>query len=101
MFGRPAARLGDLDVIHCSVPFRAMGSSNVIINGRPASRQGDFNNVHLKPCPCPPCCCPHAMPIALGSMTVRINGRGAGRIGDGIIACTMVATGSFNVLIGG
>ena len=32
--GRPASRLGDADMIHCTVPFRAMGSYNVFINGR-------------------------------------------------------------------
>ena len=32
--GRPAARLGDADVTHCTTPFRAMGSSNVFINYR-------------------------------------------------------------------
>lgn len=99
--GRPAARLGDVDVIHCTVPIRAMGSSNVLINFRPASRQGDFNTVHLKPCGCPPCCCPHSAPIAAGSSTVYINFRQAGRIGDPIAGCTWVGSGSPNVLIGG
>ena len=90
-----------MDVIHCSPPFRAGGSFNVIINGRGASRQGDSNTVHLLPCGCPPCCCPHTAPIAIGSLTVKINGRGAGRIGDYIAGCTRVGMGSPNVFIGG
>lgn len=98
--GMPAARLGDADIFHCSPPFRAMGSFNVLINGRPASRQGDINTIHLLPCGCPPCCCPHARPIAVGSLTVKINGRGAGRMGDSIAGCTFVGMGSPNVLIG-
>jgi uncharacterized Zn-binding protein involved in type VI secretion len=78
-----------------------MGSTNVFINGRPASRQFDFNTIHVKPCGCPPCCCPHTAPVAIGSSTVRINGRGAARMGDYVAGCTSVALGSFNVLIGG
>ena len=97
----PATRIGDADVVHCSGPFRAVGSPNVKVNGIPWSRQGDNNTVHLKPCGCPPCCCPHAKPIAAGSSTVKVNGRGAGRIGDSISACTSVAQGSPNVKAGG
>jgi uncharacterized Zn-binding protein involved in type VI secretion len=96
-----ATRIGDADVTHCSTPFRAQGSPDVMVNGIPWSRLGDNNTVHLKPCPCPPCCCPHAMPIAKGSATVIVNGRGAGRIGDPIAACTSVAQGSSNVFAGG
>ena len=97
----PAARIGDADAVHCSTPFRAQGSPNVLVNGRPWSRQGDINTVHLKPCGCPPCCCPHIAPMAVGSSTVIVNGRGAGRIGDSIVACTSVAQGSPNVFAGG
>ena len=96
----PATRIGDADIVHCSGPSRMVGSPNVMVNGIPWSRQGDINTVHLKPCGCPPCCCPHAMPIAVGSSTVIVNGRGAGRIGDGIVACTSVAMGSPNVIAG-
>ena len=71
-----ATRIGDADVTHCSTPYRAQGSPNVMVNGIPWSRQGDLNTVHLKPCP--PKCCPHAMPIAVGSSTVIVNGRGSG-----------------------
>jgi len=101
MFARPACRIGDPDIPHCSPMVRMMGSMNVIVNGRPWSRQLDFNTPHLRPCPCPVCCCIHLMPIALGSWTVRVNWRGAGRMGDGIIFCTRVAFGSFNVFAGG
>ena len=97
----PATRIGDADVVHCSTPYRAMGSPNVKVNGIPWSRQGDINTVHLLPCGCPPCCCPHTAPISAGSSTVKVNGRGAGRIGDGIAGCTSVAMGSPNVMAGG
>ena len=97
----PATRIGDADVTHCSTPFRAQGSPNVLVNNIPWSRQGDLNTVHLLPCGCPTCCCPHAMPIAVGSTTVIVNGRGGGRIGDAIVACTSVAQGSPNVFAGG
>ena len=99
--GRPASRVGDADVPHCSPMVRATGSFNVLVNGRPASRQFDINTPHLKPCGCPPCCCPHVAPVALGSFTVRINGRGAARLGDSIAGCTSVGMGSTNVFIGG
>ena len=91
-------RVGDLDLIHCSVPARAVGSPNVFVNSIPVSRQGDINTVHVLPgSPCPP----HVAPIPIGSLTVRINGRGCGRVGDAITACTLVAQGSPNVFAGG
>jgi len=91
-------RVGDLDVVHCSVPARARGSGNVFVNGRPVSRQGDVNTVHLLPgAPCPA----HAAPIAVGSTTVFVNSKGAGRVGDAVSGCTSVAQGSSNVFAGG
>ena len=96
---RPASRLGDADVPHCSPMLRATGSFNVFINGRPAVRQFDINTPHLRPVGDP--CTPHVAPVALGSFTVRINGRGAARLGDFIVACTFVGMGSPNVFIGG
>lgn len=93
-----ATRIGDLDIPHCSPMVRAIGSSDVFVNGIPWSRQGDINTVHLLPgAPCPA----HVAPIASGSSTVFVNGRGAGRVGDGISGCTAVATGSSNVFAGG
>lgn len=92
-------RVGDLDLVHCSVPARLQGSSNVFVNGLPISRQGDLNTPHLLP-PFVPACPTHAAPITLGSFTVRVNGRGCGRIGDGVFGCTFVAQGSTNVFAG-
>lgn len=92
-----ATRIGDADVVHCSMPVRAEGSPNVFVNGIPWSRQGDNNDVHLLPgVPCPA----HAAPITIGSTTVFVNGKGAGRIGDAITGCTSVAEGSPNVFAG-
>ena len=91
-------RIGDLDLIHCSVPNRAVGSTNVFVNGIGISRQGDINTIHLLPgVPCPA----HVAPITLGSTSVFVNGVGCGRIGDSITACTSVAAGSTNVFAGG
>jgi uncharacterized Zn-binding protein involved in type VI secretion len=91
-------RIGDADVVHCSGPNRAQGSSNVFCNKIPVSRQGDNNTVHLLPgVPCPA----HAAPITIGSTTVFVNKRGCGRIGDAITGCTSVAEGSSNVFAGG
>ena len=92
-------RIGDLDIVHCSVPIRAQGSPNVLVNGIPWSRQGDLNHPHLLPCP--PDCCIHAAPIAKGSPIVLVNGRGGGRVTDNVAGCTIVATGSPNVFCGG
>ena len=93
-----ATRIGDFDLVHCSVPTRAQGSPSVFVNGLAWSRQGDFNTPHLRPgAPCPT----HAAPISSGSTTVKVNGYGAGRIGDGVLACTFVASGSSNVFAGG
>jgi uncharacterized Zn-binding protein involved in type VI secretion len=92
-----ATRIGDADLVHCSVPDRAQGSPNVFVNGIAWSRQGDLNTSHLLPgSPCPS----HQAPITLGSTTVFVNGKGAGRIGDAITACTSVAAGSPNVFAG-
>jgi uncharacterized Zn-binding protein involved in type VI secretion len=91
-------RVGDADVAHCSGMTRAIGSSNVFVNGIALSRQGDNNTTHLLPgVPCPP----HAAPIAVGSTTVFVNNKGAGRVGDAISGCTSVAAGSPNVFAGG
>ena len=91
-------RIGDADVLHCSVPTRAVGSGDVFANSIGVSRQGDVNTAHLLPgAPCPT----HAKGIASGSSTVKVNGKGCGRVGDGITACTSVAAGSSNVFAGG
>tara|TARA_Y100000817_G_scaffold309987_1_gene299929 strand:- start:78 stop:368 length:291 start_codon:yes stop_codon:yes gene_type:complete len=91
-------RIGDADVTHCSGMTRAVGSSNVFVNGIAVSREGDNNTSHLLPgTPCPS----HSAPIASGSSTVKINGQGCGRIGDSISGCTSVAAGSPNVFAGG
>ena len=89
----------DLDLFHCSQPFRLGRSSDVKVNGIGISRQGDFNTPHKKPLifTCPS----HAAPITIGSISVKVNGRGCGRVGDRITACTSVATGSFDVFAGG
>ncbi len=90
-------RITDADVAHCSGMTRAVGSSDVIVNGLGVSRQGDVNTVHLLPGdPCPD----HAAPIAVGSSTVIVNGKGCGRVGDAISGCTSVAQGSPDVIAG-
>lgn len=92
-------RIGDADVNHCSVPFRAQGSPNVFANGIPVSRQGDLNTKHQLPggrgCP------NHVAAISRGSSTVFANGIPIGRVGDPIASCTSVAQGSPNVFAGG
>ena len=88
----------DADVPHCSGMNRSALSPDVKVNGTGISREGDVNTPHLLP---PPVCPTHAAPIASGSSTVKINTKGCGRIGDGISACTSVATGSSNVFAGG
>jgi uncharacterized Zn-binding protein involved in type VI secretion len=92
-----AARIGDMDVTHCSTPLRSEGSGNVFVNGLAWSCQGHKNIPHLLPagrCPV------HGAAISSGSSKVFINGRGAGRVGDGIAGCTAVAQGSPNVFAG-
>lgn len=93
-----ATRIGDKDIVHCSVPSRAEGSPNVFVNNIKWSRQDDNNDSHLLPgAPCPS----HVAPITVGSTTVFVNNKGAGRIGDAITGCTSVAEGSPNVFAGG
>lgn len=94
----PACRIGHRDVHHdCQTPLRNQGSPNVFVNKIPWSRMGDLNTIHIFGGDCDQS---HAMPIAQGSSTVFVNKRGAGRIGDRVVACTMVAQGSRNVLAG-
>lgn len=88
----------DVDLVHCSLPSRVGASINVLVNGIGVSRQGDFNDPHLYPVGI--FCFFHAAPITLGSLRVKVNGRGCGRIGDPVTACTIVASGSFNVFAG-
>ena len=91
-------RIGDADIPHCSGMTRAVGSSNVFVNGIAVSRQTDVNTTHLKPPgPCPP----HVAAITTGSTTVKVNSLGCGRIGDSITGCTSVAAGSEDVFAGG
>ena len=97
--GRPVTFIGAPDIPHCSGMVRALGSSNVKVNGIPVSRQGDINTPHLVPAS--PLCKIHVKPIAIGSLTVKVNGKGCGRIGDSISGCTSVAGGSPNVFAGG
>ena len=89
----------DLDLFHCSLPFRLGRSSDVKVNGTGISRQDDDNTLHLRPrlgrCP------PHTAPIFTGSTSVKVNGKGCGRVGDEVLGCTSVATGSSNVFAGG
>ena len=95
--GKAVCVIGDLDLVHCSVPSRLGGSTNVFVNGTGVSRQGDLNTSHQLPgTPCPS----HAQPIAVGSTKVFVNGKGCGRVGDSITGCTAVATGSSNVFAG-
>jgi hypothetical protein len=42
-------RIGDLDVPHCSVMVRAVGSGSVFVNGRAVSFQTCVNTTHLIP----------------------------------------------------
>ena len=92
-----AARRGDAGVPHCSPYVIATASSDVLINGRGAARVGDVSTPHLRPAKkCPP----HVAPIITGSRSVLINGRPAATVGSKLALCTMVATGSFDVIIG-
>jgi len=93
-----AARRGDAGVPHCSGYTIATASADVVINGRGAARVGDVSTSHLRPggkfCP------PHAAPIVTGSRSVLINGRPAATVGSKLAGCTVVATGSGDVIIG-
>ena len=91
-------RIGDPDMVHCSIPYRDEGNEvKVYCNGVLISCQGDKNTVHDLPgSPCPS----HSAPIAVGSTTVKINNDGVGRVGDAITGCTNVAGGSPNVFAG-
>ena len=93
----PSARMGDVCIVHCSTPFVAAGSDNVIINGLPAARLGDPVTPHLKPGS--KYCVTHGSVIAVGSSTVFINTRPAAYLGSKLVACTAVATGSPNVFV--
>lgn len=93
-----AARKGDAGVPHCSPYVIATASADVLINGRGAARVGDTSSSHLRPAG--KRCGGHTAPIITGSSSVFINGRPAARVGDPLAACTRVATGSSNVIIG-
>lgn len=91
-------RIGDMDIFHCSLPYRLIGSQDVFANKKGVSRQTDANTIHLFPfgflCP------PHQAPITMGSQSVFANKLGVGRIGDSITSCTAVAQGSPDVFAG-
>jgi len=90
-------RIGDPDVINCSVPFRLGCSTDVFVNSLGISRQGDNNTPHAN---AGAFCAPHQTSILVGSTTVFVNSKGCGRVGD-LTGCTAVAGGSDNVFAGG
>ena len=93
------ARLVDPEYVHCTVPFREGHFKTVFANGIPMSGLGHLNTVHLLPCPCPECCCPHQVPLLSGSPDVFAEGIPIGRVGDP--TCTAVAKGSPDVFANG
>ena len=95
---KPATRIGDNDVVHCSGMVRAEGSRDVFVNGIPWSLETHRNTPHLKPGGDK--CFTHQAAISQGSRSVFVNGLPSGRIGDKIAGCTMVAEGSPNVFAG-
>ena len=42
-------RIGDMDIFHCSLPYRLQGSNDVFVNKKGVSRKGDVNTPHLLP----------------------------------------------------
>ena len=93
------ARKGDREFVHCSVPRRQGAFGSVYANGKRMSGQGHLNTPHLRPCPCPVCCCIHVAPLKRGSPNVFAEGIPIGRVGDP--TCTAVAQGSPNVFANG
>ena len=61
------------------------GQTDVFAEGLLVARIGDPTVVHLIPCGCPPCCCPHVAYVNNGSSTVFCHGIGvAGKMyGEG------------------
>ena len=95
---QPVARLGDAEICHCSVPFRKGHFKTVFANGIPVSGDGHMNTPHLKPCPCPVCCCVHTASLKATTKSVFCEAIKIGRVGDP--TCTAVAQGSPNVFSG-
>jgi uncharacterized Zn-binding protein involved in type VI secretion len=93
--GKPVARLGDIGVPHCSPFVIATGSPDVFVNGLPLAALGDITTPHLLPAP--KVCPVHVGVIRGGSFKVFVNGRPVARIGEKLLACTLIATGSFDV----
>jgi uncharacterized Zn-binding protein involved in type VI secretion len=93
-----AARQGDPGIPHCSPYVIATGSTDVKINGRGAARVGDVSAPHL--IPAGKFCVTHIAPIVTGSTSVFINGRPAAYVGSKLATCTLVALGSFDVIVG-
>jgi|TARA_Y100000590_G_scaffold430553_1_gene544272 uncharacterized Zn-binding protein involved in type VI secretion len=93
------ARKGDPERVHCSVPRRKGAVRTVFANNKRISCKGHKNTIHLRPCACPPCCCPHDAPLKRGSPNVFAEGLNVGRVGDP--TCTAVRRGSPNVYANG
>ena len=94
----PAARIGDMCIVHCSLPVVGSGSPNVLVNSIPASRVGDAIVPHLRPGGDD--CVIHSTVIGSGSATVFINSIPAAHVGSALVACTSIAQGSPNVFYG-
>ena len=93
-----AARMGDPGTVHCGAYNIATGSPNVFINNKPAARVGDTSTVHLQPGG--KHCVPHTSTIVVGSGTVFVNNKPLAYVGSALGACTVIAAGSENVIVG-
>ncbi len=93
------ARKGDREITHCSTPRRKGAVFTVFANNKRISCKGHLNTPHLKPCPCPVCCCVHTAPLKKGSPDVFAENIAVGRVGDP--TCTAVAQGSPDVFANG
>jgi|HubBroStandDraft_6_1064221.scaffolds.fasta_scaffold381771_2 uncharacterized Zn-binding protein involved in type VI secretion len=98
--GQPAARVGDMTG-HGKPLSPGPGCPTVLIGGTPAWRAGsDFHA-----CPLVDGVKPHVGGVvAKGSATVMIGGLPAARVGDQVVEAgppDPIATGAFDVLIGG
>ena len=97
--GKPCARVRDKGATHCSAFTIAKGSTTVMVNNRGVARKGDPSTTHLRPKGSK--CVPHVSKIDKGSKTVMANNKMVARQGDKFSKCTLIASGSKNVIIGG
>lgn len=90
------ARVGDIGIAHCSGFVLTIGSPDVFVNLRPVAFTGTKSSPHLTPLGK---CKPHVSTVLARPRGVFVNLKPIACLGDPLLACTAIASGSPDVFV--